>query len=68
MTPLAICILTACQIIPVHLKFVTTTTYFSGSDDDSAPVEKRAPTGRRAAASKKVTYSQSSESEGDLFG
>ena len=44
------------------------TFHFSGSDDDSAPVEKRAPTGRRAAASKKVTYSQSSESEGDLFG
>ena len=67
MTPLAICILTACQIIngiPVHLKVVT----ISGSDDDSAPVEKRAPTGRRAAATKKVTYSQSSDSEGDLFG
>ena len=38
--------------------------FLSGSDDDSAPVEKRAPAaGRRAATSKKVTYSQSSSDE-----
>ena len=34
-----------------------------GSDDDFAPVEKRAPAGRRGAASKQVKYSQSSDSE-----
>jgi len=33
------------------------------SDDDFAPVEKRAPAGRRGAASKQVKYSQSSDSE-----
>ena len=40
---------------------------YSGSDEDFAPVEKRAPAGRRGAATKKVNYSQSSDSEGDLF-
>ena len=37
------------------------------SDDDAAPVEKRAPVGRRAAAASKAKYNYSSGSDEELF-